>query len=69
LERAVPSIADHIENLNHALTAEELGDFLNISAVTIYKHAKVGRIPGCFRIGTCVRFDPKAIAAWLRGRR
>ena len=62
------SIADLIEKLNHALTAEELGEFLNISAVTIYKHAKVGRIPGCFRIGTCVRFDPKAVAEWLRGR-
>jgi excisionase family DNA binding protein len=47
------------------LTAEELAGFLNISKVTIFKQAKAGRIPS-FRIGTSVRFDPKAVARWLR---
>jgi hypothetical protein len=27
--------------------------------------AKAGRIPS-FRIGTCVRFDPKTVGNWLR---
>jgi len=61
----VPSLADHIEQLGRALTADELAEILTVSRVTVFKQAKSGRIP-CFRIGTCVRFDPRAIAAWLR---
>jgi len=59
------SIADQIEKIGHALTAEDLARFLSVSKVTIFKHAAAGRIPS-FRIGTCVRFDPKAVAIWLR---
>ncbi len=29
------------------------------------EQAATGRIPS-FRVGTCVRFDPKAVANWLR---
>jgi hypothetical protein len=36
-----------------------------VSRITIFKQAKAGRIPS-FRIGTCVRFDPKIVANWLR---
>jgi len=61
----VPSLADHIEQLSRALTADELAEILTVSRITIFKQAKAGRIP-CFRIGTCVRFDPRAIANWLR---
>jgi excisionase family DNA binding protein len=53
--------------LERALTAEELASLLAVSKVTIFKQAKAGRIP-CFRIGTCVRFDPRAVANWLRQR-
>ena len=59
------SIADQIEKTDHALTAEDLAELLSVSKVTIFKQAAAGRIP-CFRIGTCVRFDPRAVAAWLR---
>ena len=38
---------------------------LAVSRITIFKQAKAGRIPS-FRIGTCVRFDPRAVAQWLR---
>ena len=55
------------ERIEHALTASELGKILAVSPITLYKHAKAGRIP-CFRIGTCIRFDPRAIARWLRGQ-
>ena len=34
---------------------------------SIYKYAKAGRLP-CFRIGTSVRFCPKAVADWLRAQ-
>ncbi len=61
----VMSIADQIEKIGHALTAEELAKLLPVSKVTIFKHAAAGRIPS-FRVGTCVRFDPRAVAQWLR---
>jgi excisionase family DNA binding protein len=59
------SLADRIERFGHALNARQLAAFLAVSTIVIYKLAKSNRIPS-FRIGTCVRFDPKAIAAWLR---
>jgi excisionase family DNA binding protein len=59
------SLADQIEKTGHALTAKELAVLLAVSRITIFKHAKAGRIPS-FRIGTCVRFDPRAVAQWLR---
>lgn len=59
------TLADRIERIGRALTAKELADMLSVSKITIFKHAKAGRIPS-FRIGTCVRFDPRAVANWLR---
>jgi excisionase family DNA binding protein len=59
------SLADQIEQTGHALTADELARVLAVSRITIFKQAKAGRIPS-FRIGTCVRFDPRAVANWLR---
>jgi len=59
------SLADQIAMTGHALTADELGTLLTISRATIFRMAKAGRIPS-FRIGTCVRFDPCAVAKWLR---
>jgi excisionase family DNA binding protein len=47
------------------LTANELAEPLAVSRIAIFKQAKAGRIPS-FRIGTCVRFDPKSVAQWLR---
>jgi excisionase family DNA binding protein len=60
-------IADLIEQTDHALTADELSHLLAVSRVTIFKQAKAGRIPS-FRIGTCVRFDPKIVSEWLRNK-
>ena len=59
------SIADQVELYRHALEASELADLLAASKVTIFKLAKAGRIPS-FRVGTCVRFDPRKVADWLR---
>jgi len=59
------SLADQIEQMGRALTAEDLAKLLSVSKVTIFKQAAAGRIPS-FRIGTCVRFDPKTVANWLR---
>jgi excisionase family DNA binding protein len=59
------SLADRIERIDRALTADELAEILTVSRITIFKQAKAGRIPS-FRIGTCVRFDPRSVAQWLR---
>ena len=61
------TLADQIERIGRALTANELANMLNVSKITIFKLAKAGRIPS-FRIGTCVRFDPRAVANWLRAQ-
>ena len=62
---ATSSLPDRIEQYGHALTASELAELLAVSRITVFKLAKAGRIP-CFRVGTCVRFDPRAVAKWLR---
>jgi excisionase family DNA binding protein len=59
------SLADRIERIERALTANELAIMLAVSKITIFKQAKAGRIPS-FRIGTCVRFDPGSVGQWLR---
>ena len=59
------SLADKIEKIGRAITAKELAGFLRVSEITIFKHAAAGRIPS-FHVGTCVRFDPRAVANWLR---
>jgi len=61
------SLADRIERFAHALNARQLATLLAVSTIVVYKLAKKNRIPS-FRIGTCVRFDPKAVAVWLRGQ-
>ena len=66
-EKRAP-LADRIEKVGHALTARDLARLLNVSAITIFKHAAAGRIPS-FRIGTSVRFDPKSVADWIRKKK
>jgi excisionase family DNA binding protein len=52
-----------IAHIDRAMTAEQLAGVLTVSKITIFKQAKAGRIPS-FPIGTCVRFDPRAVANW-----
>jgi excisionase family DNA binding protein len=62
----VSSLPQRIEGIKRAITASELAELLAISPITVYKMAKAGRLPS-FRVGTAVRFDPRAVAQWLRG--
>jgi hypothetical protein len=57
---------DHIEHFGRAMTATELAAILCVSRIIIHKLAKKNRIPS-LGLG-CGRFDPKAIAAWLRAQ-
>jgi len=59
------SLADTIEKIGRALTAKDIATLLHVSPITIFKLAASGRIPS-FRVGICVRFDPLAVAQWLR---
>jgi excisionase family DNA binding protein len=58
------SVREMIAKHGKALNADELADILNVSPITIYKHAKKGTIPS-FRIGSAVRFSPREVADWL----
>ena len=61
------SIPEQIEQSDHALTADDLARLLRVHKLTVYRLAQAGTLP-CFRVGTCVRFEPRAVAAWLRQR-
>ena len=67
IPRASPagSLAEQLEKVGHAITAQDLAELLRVSAITIYKLAKTNKLPS-FRIGTAVRFDPQMVAEWLR---
>ena len=59
------TLAEQIERIEGAITADTLAEMLGVSKITVFKMAKRGRIPS-FKIGTCVRFDPRKVADWLR---
>lgn len=61
----VKTLADQIEAIDHALTAEDLAEMLQVTPTMVRKLAREGRLPS-FSVGTAVRFDPKLVAAWLR---
>jgi excisionase family DNA binding protein len=61
------SIADRIDAMGHALTVKELAPLLNVSSTSLYNRAREGRIPS-YRLGGSVRFDPHAVAEWLRAQ-
>jgi excisionase family DNA binding protein len=61
------SLADYLSNLDHCLQAPELARILGIHRITVYKLAAAGEIPS-FRIASAVRFDPRAVAKWLRSQ-
>ena len=61
------SIVEQLERLDRALTSKDLERLLTVSKATISREAAAGRLP-CFRIGSSLRFDPKAVAEWLRSR-
>ena len=50
------------------MTPREVAQYLKMSVLTIYKHAKGGAIPG-FRVGNSWRFDKSRIDEMLLGDR
>jgi excisionase family DNA binding protein len=60
------SIIETLETRDTLLTVEELGRLLSMSAKTLYKAIKAGRLPA-YRVGG-IRLDPYDVAEWLRER-
>jgi excisionase family DNA binding protein len=50
--------------MSEIMTPKEVANYLKLSVLTVYKHAKQGTIPG-FRIGNSWRFDKNKIDASL----
>ena len=46
--------------MSDIMTPKEVAKYLKMSVLTVYKHAKLGTIPG-FRVGNSWRFDKKKI--------
>lgn len=45
-------------------TVQELASYLRMQPVTIYKHAKAGKLP-CFKVGANWRFKKATIDRWI----
>jgi len=46
------------------MTVEEVAKYLKMQTVTIYKHAKQGKIPA-FKVGSSWRFKKSTIDEWI----
>lgn len=58
-------LASTIESRRKAMTVKQVADVLGVSDKQIYSLVSRNLIP-YFRVGGALRFDPFAIAAWLR---
>jgi excisionase family DNA binding protein len=58
-------LADSLDRKTSALTVSEVAGLLSISERQVYKLVAEHRIPN-FKIGGSIRFDPFAVAFWLR---
>jgi len=60
-------IIETVENFGRALKVEELAQLTAISSKTLYRIIAARKLPA-FRIGGCVRLEPKTTANGLRSR-
>lgn len=64
-DKKASGLADSLDGKTRALTVADVAELLNISERQVYKLVAEYRIP-CFKIGGSIRFDPCAVAVWLR---
>ncbi|MDH4079609.1 MAG: hypothetical protein OEU68_07320 [Nitrospira sp.] len=48
------------------VSTEKLGKKLHISTSYIYRHQD--EMPGRFRVGRCLRWDPDVVLEWMRNQ-
>ena len=65
LSQKTMGLADSLRARTSALNVSDIAELLNVSERQVYKLVAEHRIP-CFKIGGSIRFDPFAIAIWLR---
>lgn len=51
----------------NVFTVQELATYLRMRPVTIYKHAKAGKLPG-FKVGANWRFKKATIDRWIENQ-
>ena len=49
---------------DNVFTVQEVATYLRMKPVTIYKHAKAGKLP-CFKVGANWRFKKSTIDRWI----
>ncbi len=64
-KEATSVLVENLEKRQRALKVSEVADLLQVSPMTIYRAAKDGSLPS-FKVGSSLRFDPRAIIAWLK---
>jgi len=65
LEKRSTGLVDLIRAKSRALRVNEVAELLSVSERLVYRLAAERLMPA-FRIGNSLRFDPAALAAWLR---
>ncbi len=63
----VADVPTQIEKIGRYLTGKELAPILAMSYPNLLKLAKAGKMPFS-RFGGSIKFEPTAVAAWLRER-
>jgi excisionase family DNA binding protein len=63
--KSVGGLTDCLDGKRRALVVTDIAELLSISERQVYKLVAAHSIP-CFKIGGSIRFDPSAIAVWLR---
>jgi excisionase family DNA binding protein len=61
------SMLDRFLERGTALTVAEVSQLLSVSTKWVYESAAAGRLPS-FRVGLLWRFDPFALAQWMRSK-
>jgi predicted DNA-binding transcriptional regulator AlpA len=61
------TLIEYLEQLTRALDANEVSELFGINKDTVYRFAAEETLPS-FRLGSVLRFDPKALAQCLRDK-
>lgn len=60
-------LIESLERGTRALLVREVADIFRVTPGTVYRLARKHIIPGSFRIGGTVLFNPQKLAQWMRG--
>jgi excisionase family DNA binding protein len=64
-KESVSVLIETLEKRQQALKVSEIAGLFQVSPMTIYRAANGGGLPS-FKVGSSLRFDPKAVVTWLK---